>query len=775
MGVMIKAGIMSMQRIANYGSFLQAYGLKSILEELGCSVQFVDYHPGRTLIPSDGGTGFKRKISKVLEVFQYRAPLKEKLKFIKYKKNYASNYYPYLGLSAGMNYSPALDVLVIGSDEVFNCVQSNANVGFSPELFGEGNRAKKLISYAASFGNTTEEKLRTYGVADRVGGWLRNFDAVSVRDRNSGAVVEAVSGVHPVYHLDPVLAYDFIGKCADIPASVPEEHYMILYGYSGRFSKEECRCIKSYAKEKGLKIFCIGGVQDVCDQFIDCDPFQVIAYFQHAACVVTDTFHGTILSVITHRQFVSLVRNTGYGNSEKLTDLLQRLGLTGKIVKDIQEMSAQLSEKIDFDAADAVIRHERERSYAYLKEQLDSIAAGVDQMDREIPVLFQDKAECCACGACLNICPKQAISMREDEYGFLYPRIDESVCVRCGRCRTVCAFQQSKIENEPLETFAAVATDEKVLKNSASGGVFAAMAGKMIADGGAAVGAALQEDFSVKHEFAKTQAALRRLQGSKYSQSSIGRNYQLVREQLLNGEKVLFSGTPCQIDGLYGYLGKDFDTLVTVDIICHGVPNNKMLQDYIALLSRKHGGAVSAFLFRDKSVGWGKNGSVTVNGKMHQLWQSSSSYLYYFSQGWIFRDSCYQCKYSCEHRPADITIGDFWGIEKQHPEYLGKHGWDESKGISVVIANTQKGKTFLKTMDGMIAFKPSEFEKAAAGNGHLKGPGTPGKRASVLETYRDGGWDALENRFSQNIGWRYYTSRIKSLVPGKLKRWLKRI
>ena len=367
---MKKVGILSMQRIANYGSFLQAYGLKHILEDLGCKVQFVDYHPGKTLIPADGGTGIKRKISKVLEAFKYNAPLKEKIKFIKYKKNYAKNYYPYLGIDGEMNYSPELDVLVIGSDEVFNCVQNNTNVGFAPELFGANNNAKKVITYAASFGNTTVEKLKKYGVDKEVASYLSGIDSISVRDANSGNVVKELTGKETVYNLDPVLAYDFIGKCTDIPTDVPEKDYMILYGYAGRFSEEECKKIRSFANKKGLKIFCIGGVQDACDKFIDCNPVQVIAYFQHADCVVTDTFHGTILSVITHRQFASVVRSAGYGNAEKMTDLLGRLSLSNRIVDDLDKVGDKVDEFIDYKKVDEVIRLERNRSYKFLEEEL---------------------------------------------------------------------------------------------------------------------------------------------------------------------------------------------------------------------------------------------------------------------------------------------------------------------------------------------------------------------------------------------------------------------
>lgn len=367
---MKKVGILSMQRIANYGSFLQAYGLKHILEDLGCDVQFVDYHPGETLIPADGGTGVKRKISKVLEALNYNAPLKEKIKFIKYKKNYSKNYYPYLDITDEMNYSPELDVLVIGSDEVFNCVQNNTNVGFSQELFGVNNNAEKVITYAASFGNTTVEKLKKYGVDSKVATWLNDIDSISVRDKNSGNVVKELIGKDSVYNVDPVLAYDFIRKCSDIPITVPEKNYMILYGYAGRFSQDECKKIREYADSKDLKIFCIGGVQDACDKFIDCNPFQVIAYFQHADCVVTDTFHGTILSVITHRQFASVVRKEGYGNAEKMMDLLGSLGLNDRIVDALNLFCDKVEESINYEKVDEIILAERNKSYEYLKAHI---------------------------------------------------------------------------------------------------------------------------------------------------------------------------------------------------------------------------------------------------------------------------------------------------------------------------------------------------------------------------------------------------------------------
>lgn len=183
-----------MQRIYNYGSFLQAYGLKKMLEELGCDVEFVDYHPGKCLVDLKQKNGLLRKLSKSMEVLMIQAPLKAKLNFIKYKKNFGVKYHSYLGIGSQYNYNPELDILVIGSDEVFNCVQDNPNVGYTAELFGVGSQAETVISYAASFGNTTMERLKQYGAEKEVAGWLNSFNTISVRDNNSYEIVKELTG-----------------------------------------------------------------------------------------------------------------------------------------------------------------------------------------------------------------------------------------------------------------------------------------------------------------------------------------------------------------------------------------------------------------------------------------------------------------------------------------------------------------------------------------------------------------------------------------------------
>lgn len=377
---MKKVGIMSMQRVYNYGSFLQGYGLKSLIEELGCEVEFVDYHVGECLIDNDREqkrldkifSNF-RVISKLIEYIEFKAPIREKIKFIKYKKNYKKNNFPILGIKSEFNYNPKLDVLIIGSDEVFNCVQANKNVGFSPELFGANNNAKKVVSYAGSFGNTTIEKLKKYNVDKQISDLLLKFNEISVRDDNSYKIVKELTGIKANCNLDPVLIYDYMSKCKDKIKDVQDKDYIILYGYSGRFNSEECKKIKEFARKHNKKIYCFGGVQEVCDNFIDCSPFELLSYFKNAYAVVTDTFHGTIFSIITKRKFITLIRKSygnTYGNEEKLTDLLKRTKLTDRIINNIADIDLILKTDIDYTETFKVLKKERIKTKEYLKRSI---------------------------------------------------------------------------------------------------------------------------------------------------------------------------------------------------------------------------------------------------------------------------------------------------------------------------------------------------------------------------------------------------------------------
>lgn len=377
----MKVGIMSMQRICNYGSFLQAYALKKEIEKLGHSVVFVDYHVGSpiystTYRKSDYIIGKCRKlIIELLSIFSsvlFFLPksISRRAVAVKHYKKYLKKY---LGVSTKKKYHPNIDVLIIGSDEVFNCLQHNIDVLYSKDLFGKGFQEIPVLSYAASFGNTTDNELQKCGLVEEIGKLLNNFKAISVRDWNSDHIVYELTGKHPAEHLDPVLIHDFkneVIECCEV------EPFLLLYAYSNRITVEESKKIYSFAKTKNLKIICLSGYQPFFKDYLEMDPFKVLGYFKKAAYVVTDTFHGTIMSIINHRQFATFIREghgETYGNMEKLSDLLCKLGLQSHIVSELSLFEEILCLDIDYVVVDKNIKEERIRSTGYLQRCIEGI------------------------------------------------------------------------------------------------------------------------------------------------------------------------------------------------------------------------------------------------------------------------------------------------------------------------------------------------------------------------------------------------------------------
>lgn len=376
---MKRVGIMSMQRIYNYGSFLQAYGLKRLIEEIDetALVSFIDYRPGEVLIKEgvkqESNSKIMRIVSKLNEYSKVDATLINKIRFFNHKRTYAKRFYLLLGVTENLNHSTELDVQVIGSDEVFNSVQSNVNVGYSRDLYGHNSKAKKLISYAGSFGNTTIKKLINYGIKDEVAADFKKFDAISVRDMNSYKIVTELTGNEPNLNVDPALAYEYMLKESKIPKErLFSEKYIIVYGYSGRLGEKENADLKKFSENLGAKILCFGGVQGCCDEFIDCSPFELLAYFRDAEAIITDTFHGTIFSIINEKPFATIIRKSegdSYGNEEKLGFLLEMMKLSERrVIND--DILAVFEQSIDYTKTNIILNKERQKSRDYLSDAL---------------------------------------------------------------------------------------------------------------------------------------------------------------------------------------------------------------------------------------------------------------------------------------------------------------------------------------------------------------------------------------------------------------------
>lgn len=357
----MKIGILSMQEVKNYGSFLQAFSLKSNIEALGHQCEFMNIVPGELL--GDYKISKFHKIHLLIERL-WGWNFVKRFKYIyQFQSRFSKKFLPELGVKQGVT-TEHFDTIVIGSDEVFNCAQKTW-FGFSKQLFGEGLNANKVITYAASFGATTVPKLEKLGIKDTVAKLLKNLNKISVRDANSMSVVEELTGAVPNKNVDPVLIYDYTKH---MPSSVDLKDYMIVYTYPGRITdKNEIKAIRAYAKNKGLKLVSIGHYFPWCDMTIVPHPFEVLAYFKNATCVVTDTFHGSVFSIKFNKQFCTIVRGM---NSNKLTHLLEQFGLSGRIANDVSKLPSIMDTPIDYEPVNSKIAEEKKRSIAYLKENL---------------------------------------------------------------------------------------------------------------------------------------------------------------------------------------------------------------------------------------------------------------------------------------------------------------------------------------------------------------------------------------------------------------------
>ena len=322
-----------------------------------------------------------------------------------------------------------------------------------------------------------------------------------------------------------------------------------------------------------------------------------------------------------------------------------------------------------------------------------------------IKELYNTKEECCGCYACYSVCPMGAIELNRDGEGFEYPEINQKKCIGCGKCEIVCPIKNQRKNIEPIHIFAVKNRDESVRKISSSGGVFTLLAKYIESQNGVIYGAAFDEKYKVCHKRAERTKEWKEFCVSKYVQSDIKETYSQVCDDLVDDRMVLFSGTPCQIDGLKRYIekmGKDCSKLFTCDIVCHGTPSPGVWEDYLVYLQEKKKQKIGYISFRDKEqLGW-HNSKLTIRDKDNNLILSETQSDNFFFQRFvcheILRPSCFKCKYANYNRVGDITLGDFWGIENKFPNF------DDNKGVSLVMVNSEKGERLWENVNGFAEY-----------------------------------------------------------------------
>ncbi|HJB13207.1 MAG TPA: Coenzyme F420 hydrogenase/dehydrogenase, beta subunit C-terminal domain, partial [Candidatus Oscillibacter excrementigallinarum] len=581
-------------------------------------------------------------------------------------------------------------------------------------------------------------------------GYLAAFSHLSVRERQGQSIVRDIAGQDVPVVLDPTLLLtreDWGAVARDGGAG---QGYILCYCISRPGALVPY--VRRLAEETGLPVVQLCGARQKVHPKARCilsaGPAEFLGLFRDAAYVCTNSFHGTVFSVQFQNPFFTAVAPAEMAapESSRTFSLLSRLGLGDRIIG--KGDTADLTAPIDWAAVETRLGQERQASLAYLRCALEdrpcapapSAPAEAAPEARPLPKLA-DRTRCTGCTACASGCPKDAITMERDREGFAYPVIDSAVCIRCGHCTAVCPILRERPQAPMPAVFAAWNKNDAIRKDSTSGGVFTLLAEYILESGGVVFGAAFDGSQHLRHTACFRKEDLWRLRGAKYVQSDLGTVYREVRRWLAH-RPVLFSGTPCQVDGLYRYLGGRPENLTTCDLVCHGVPSPGVWEDMARNLEARRQQPLQAVRFRNKVTGWKDSHFTAVygDGTVDTAPLFRTEFGRAFGRALFLRPSCYRCPYTSMTRVGDLTLGDFWGLR---PDELPDQ---QEKGVSLLLVNTPHGSHIFDQLP--LAKLPFPPERAIAGNPRLASPiPLPPDRTAFFAAYAVEPFDQVRREF----------------------------
>lgn len=715
-----KVGIVSCYFKKNYGSMLQAYATQKILDDNQIENEtidisdLVDFKKGKrkyylTQITNFGFIKTKfgmvklkaqQKLNKKLgENFRIRNKKFTEFERI-FKLSRTFNTYKDISDYSKERYSD----VIVGSDQLWlpvNIVADYYTLNWVPEDVNK-------ISYATSFGiSTIPEKYKSD--YER---FLKRIENISVRETNGVDLVKELSGKTAKLVCDPTLLLDK-EQWMEIQQKerLVEDKYIFCYFLGNNI--EHRKFVERLKDKTGFKIVSLNH----CDEFVkysdkfadiipyDVGPAEFVNYIRNAEYVCTDSFHGTIFSLINNVKFYTFERfskKTKMSTNSRIHSLLKLLNLESRLLKGTENVVDVLTD-IDFLEPNKIISDLRKESLEWLLKSVK-----YEKKKEYKHIVVENKENCTGCTACKSTCPKHAIEMVEDEEGFLYPKVDLEKCVDCGLCKKACPVLNSKDNKINQKGFVLNNKDEGIRADSTSGGAFTPIANYVLDNKGVVFGAAFDSNYKVIHTYIENKNDIHIFRGSKYVQSYLGDSFIKVKEFLKDGRMVCFSGTPCQIEGLKKYLEKDYDKLITVDVMCHAVPSPLVLRKYISFIKKYKlkNEKIEKILFRDKSKFGFKYSMMTLKSKNYTYSKGvdTDPYLRAFFGDLSDRPSCYKCAFKKKYHISDFTIWDCFVAEKFEKSL------DDDKGTSRMLINSLKGIEIFKQINDNYKFKEIEVD-----------------------------------------------------------------
>lgn len=750
----MKIGILTWLHNGNYGSILQAYALQKALRNQGYQTENIDYAPS-TVKKVENLIKNKNSLKLFLEKWDAYCAKKvagsprelseKQKKFEDFRENYINITRRYSSPKEVATIDGEYDAYICGSDQIWSPVLLNPVFYF--DFLSDTERK---IAYACSFGVSSIKGKK----ATKITNYLNRFDYISVRESSGCEIVKNLTGkVVPVMP-DPTLLlqrtdWDKVSKY-----NLNLNKYIFCYFLS--WNEDYWKYVENVSQQLGYQIVIVPSVKQTyqVDAKIlkNIGPEEWVGLVKNASYVITDSFHGTVFSIIYNKPFTVLKRfsdDNPRSQNSRIYTLLEHYNLTNRLGINTDIFNLQEYTKVNSQV-------EYDRRYAL--EWLNNVLK-VEKVE-DIP-----HANCNGCGLCSVVCPKQCIEMKEKPDGFLYPHVNKKDCIGCGLCVKKCPEYGFIAREKVKQVYAAKTRDRKLITESTSGGIFGELAKSILDTGGVVYGAAYVDVDVVRHQRISNISELYKLNGSKYVQSEISSVYPMIKEDLLSSKNVLFSGTGCQIAAIKNYLPKDFNNLICVEVVCHGVPAPGLFKKYIKWLSQKGNAPVLKYQFRSKCerpTGEHSKYYYETSKGFNSGYSYEDPYYGSFLCGSILRNSCYKCNFKGRLRSGDITIGDFWGIEKTNSKI------NTDSGISLVMINTEKGNRMFEPLKNRLDLYKSSFEEAEKFNPSISHSTASKKRISIDCTKED----VIDTQLSVNSS---IKNRIKNRLPWRVKKILKRI